>query len=69
MNVYLIFNRNDFTYIFVNESYNSHMDYKWMIFGIMIASIILSITYERLLLPCLIRILRKSCFPLENRMH
>ena len=62
LNIYLIFARNDFTEKFVDESYTPHMDYRWIIFGVMIGGAIISYSYDQLILPSLIRLINSWCF-------
>ena len=61
-NMYFLFGREEFPYLFIDLYQDTHMDYRWMMFGIFIVGSILTYCYEKFLVPLLTKCIRRTCF-------
>ena len=56
---YFILGRSSFTYYFVNEIDEGHMDIRWITWGILIFGGFVSIVYEKIVVPLITRCIKK----------
>lgn len=60
-NMYFLFGREEFPYLFIDLYQDTHMDYRWMMFGIFCVGSVITYCYEKFIVPLLIKCIRRIC--------